>query len=157
MPLLRARHPGARLHLYGSDPRGALAGVAADDVEVHGWVEDIEPLLARASVIAAPVRIGGGQRMKVLQAMAMGKAVVTTPRGVDGVVGIDGPEPPIAVGRSAEELADLIAALLRDDERRRALGACARASAAAHHDIVAYGRRIEAAYAALQEHAGAHR
>jgi len=148
MPLLRARHPGARLHLYGIDPRGALAGIAREDVEVHGWLRDIEPAIARAAVILAPVRVGGGQRMKVLQAMAMGKAVVTTPRGADGVV-LDGGDAPVAIGDTAEEIAERTAELLRDPGGRRALGARARAVAQAHHDLRAYGARLDAAYAAL--------
>ena len=148
MPLLRARHPGARLQLYGIDPRGALAGIAREDVEVHGWVRDIAPAMARAAVILAPVRVGGGQRMKVLQAMAMGKAVVTTPRGADGIV-MDGREPPVVIGDTAEEIAERTAELLRDPMRRRALGARARAVAQAHHDLRAYGERLDASYAAL--------
>jgi len=148
MPLLRARHPGARLQLYGIDPRGALAGIAREDVEVHGWVRDIAPAMARAAVILAPVRVGGGQRMKVLQAMAMGKAVVTTPRGADGIV-MDGREPPVVIGDTAEEIAERTAELLRDPMRRRALGARARAVAQVHHDLRAYGERLDASYAAL--------
>ena len=148
MPLLRTRFPGVRLHLYGIDPRGALAGIAREDVVVHGWLRDIEPAIARAAVILAPVRVGGGQRMKVLQAMAMGKAVVTTPRGADGIV-VDGAEPPVVLGDTAEEIADRTAELLRDRSHRRALGARARAAAEAHHDLRAYGGRLDAAYELL--------
>jgi glycosyltransferase involved in cell wall biosynthesis len=148
MPLLRTRSAGARLHLYGGDPRGALAALARDDVHVHGWVPAIEAELARAAVIAAPVRVGGGQRMKVLQAMAMAKAIVTTPRGADGVL-FDGTEPPLAIADTAKGIADRIAELLASPERRRALGARARATAEAHHDAEAYAARLEAAYAAL--------
>jgi glycosyltransferase involved in cell wall biosynthesis len=148
MPLLRTKCPGVRLHLYGIDPRGALAGVAREDVVVHGWLRDIEPAIARAAVILAPVRVGGGQRMKVLQAMAMAKAVVTTPRGADGIV-FDGDDPPVAIGDTAVEIAEHTAQLLRDPARRRALGARARAVADAHHDLRAYGARLDAAYASL--------
>jgi glycosyltransferase involved in cell wall biosynthesis len=147
MPLVHARSPGARLHLYGGDPRGALAGLARDDVLVHGWVPAIEPALARAAVIAAPVRVGGGQRMKVLQAMAMAKAIVTTPRGADGVL-FDG-EPPLAIADGAEAIAERIVDLLAAPARRRALGARARATAEAHHDAAAYAARLESAYAAM--------
>jgi glycosyltransferase involved in cell wall biosynthesis len=113
MPHVRARHAGARLELYGTDPRGVLADLPRDDVRVHGWVPAIEPALARAAVIAAPVRVGGGQRMKVLQAMAMAKAIVTTPRGADGIV-CDEAAPPLAVADSAESRAARNVALLGD-------------------------------------------
>jgi len=148
MPRLRARQSGARLELYGADPRGALADLPRDDVRVHGWVAAIEPAIARAAVIAAPVRVGGGQRMKVLQAMAMAKAIVTTPRGADGIVCDDG-APPLAIGESADAIADRIAELLADPARRRALGARARETAEAHHDARAYGARLEAAYSQM--------
>jgi glycosyltransferase involved in cell wall biosynthesis len=149
MPLLRARAAGAWLHLYGDDPRGTLAELGCDDVQVHGWVPDIEAALARAAVIAAPVRVGGGQRMKVLQAMAMAKAIVTTPRGADGVV-LDGVEPPLAIADTAEGIAERIAELLAAPARRRALGARARATAEAHHDAAAYAARLDAAYEAMR-------
>ena len=148
MPHVRALLPGVRLRLYGTDPRGAIADLERDDVRVHGWVPAIEPALARAAVIAAPVRVGGGQRMKVLQAMAMAKAIVTTPRGADGIVCDDG-APPLAIADSAESVAARIVELLADPVRRRALGASARATAEAHHSAAAYGARLEAAYAAL--------
>jgi glycosyltransferase involved in cell wall biosynthesis len=86
--------------------------------------------------------------MKVLQAMAMGKAIVTTPRGADGIVCDDG-APPLAIAESAESVAARIVELLADPAQRRALGARARATAEAHHDAEAYGARLEAAYAEL--------
>jgi glycosyltransferase involved in cell wall biosynthesis len=148
MPRLRARMSGARLDLYGGDPRGEIADLARDDVRLHGWVPAIEPAIARAAVIAAPVRVGGGQRMKVLQAMAMAKAIVTTPRGAEGFVVDDG-TPPMAIADSTDAVAARIAELLADPARRHALGARARAVAEAHHDASAYGARLEAAYAAM--------
>jgi glycosyltransferase involved in cell wall biosynthesis len=148
MPRLRARLSGVQLHVYGADPRGALADLARDDVRVHGWVAAIEPAIARAAVIAAPVRVGGGQRMKVLQAMAMAKAIVTTPRGADGIVCDDG-APPLAIGESADSIAERIAELLADPARRHALGERARETAEAHHDARAYGARLEAAYSRM--------
>jgi polysaccharide biosynthesis protein PslH len=148
MPRLRARVPGVQLHVYGTDPRGALADLARDDVHVRGWVPAIEPAIARAAVIAAPIRVGGGQRMKVLQAMAMAKAIVTTPRGAEGIEHDDG-EAPLAVADSADGIAARIAELLADPARRRALGARARAVAESHHSARAYGERLESAYAAM--------
>ena len=148
MPQVRARYAGARLELYGGDPRGALADLQRDDVRVHGGVPAIEPAIARAAVIAAPVRVGGGQRMKVLQAMAMAKAIVTTPRGADGIVCVED-VPPLAIAESAESLAERVVELLADPVRRRALGVRARATAEAHHDAAAYGARLDAAYAEM--------
>jgi polysaccharide biosynthesis protein PslH len=149
MPRLRTLYPGVRLRLVGSDPRGSLSGMAAADVEVMGWVPSVRAELARAAVVVAPLRIGGGQRMKVLEAMATGKAVVTTARGADGLLPRDGEPLPLAFGETADEIATQTAALLRDAARRRALGERARELVIAQHGVEAYGARTEAAYAEL--------
>ena len=81
MPLLREQCPGIRLWLIGIYPPPEVKALACNDIEVTGPVPEIEPYFARAALVVAPVRIGGGMRMKVLQAMALGKAIVTTSRG----------------------------------------------------------------------------
>jgi glycosyltransferase involved in cell wall biosynthesis len=87
--------------------------------------------------------------MKVLEAMAAGKAVVTTARGATGLLP-RGDEPlPLIVAESADEIAAQTAALLKDAPRRRALGARARELVAAQHGIEAYAARTESAYAEL--------
>jgi polysaccharide biosynthesis protein PslH len=149
MPRLRTLRPGVRLRLVGSDPRGALAGLAAPDVAVTGWVPSLQPELARAAVVVAPLRVGGGQRMKVLEALAAGKAVVTTPRGAGGLLVSDGEAAPLVLADSADAIAAATAELLGDSARRRALGARARALIVARHGIDAYGARTDEAYAAL--------
>ncbi|HEX7981544.1 MAG TPA: glycosyltransferase family 4 protein [Gemmatimonadaceae bacterium] len=149
MTRLRTLHPGVRLRLVGNDPRGSLRDLAASDVEVVGWVPSMHAELARAAVVVAPLRTGGGQRMKVLEAMASGKAVVTTARGATGLLRREGAPLPIAVAETAEEIATQTAALLRDTARRRALGASARELVAAQHGIEAYAARTEEAYTEL--------
>ena len=149
MPRLRTLHPGVRLRLAGSDPRGALRGLAAEDVEIVGWVPSLATELARAAVVVAPLRVGGGQRMKVFEALAAGKAVVTTPRGTEGLLVPDGAPAPLAIAESADAFAAETAALLRDRGQRRALGARARELMIARHGHDAYGERIDDTYAAL--------
>lgn len=149
MPRLRTLCPGVRLRLVGSDPRGALANLAAPDVDVVGWVPSLQPELARASVVLAPLRVGGGQRMKVLEALAAGKAVVTTARGAEGLLVSGGEHAPLSLAESADEIAAATAALLRNRALRRSLGASARELIIARHGIDAYGARTESAYAAI--------
>lgn len=149
MPLLRKRYCGVRLTLVGIYPPQAVRALAGNDIVVTGPVATIEPFLERAAVVVAPVRIGGGMRMKVLQAMALGKAVVTTPRGADGLTIADR-LPPLAVADSAEEIADAVVELLNSDERRRAIGLQARAFVAENFSASAYAQRIEAIWADLQ-------
>jgi glycosyltransferase involved in cell wall biosynthesis len=148
MPRVRARRPGARLLLVGSYPPREVRQLADDDTIVTGRVPEIEPYLERASVVAAPVRFGGGMRTKVLQGMALGKPVVTTPLGAEGLA-FEGRRPPLARAADADEAAEATARLLASTADRRALGAAARAFVDEHFSERAYGRRLEAVYAEL--------
>lgn len=148
MPALRKFYPGVRLTLVGIYPPRSVRALACDDILVTGAVPEIEPYFARAAVVVAPLRIGGGMRMKVLHALALGKAVVATSRGADGLT-IDEFAPPLVVADSTAGLADAIIALLNSDERRRAIGRQARAFVAEHFSASAYAQRIEAIYAEL--------
>jgi glycosyltransferase involved in cell wall biosynthesis len=91
MPILRKIGANAFLEIVGNDPPAAVRALASSDIKVTGRVPDIMPYLERAAVVLAPVRLGGGMRVKVLQAMAMGKAVVTTPLGAEGLATVAGP------------------------------------------------------------------
>jgi glycosyltransferase involved in cell wall biosynthesis len=148
MPRLRARRPGARLLLVGSYPPREVQQLAGDATIVTGLVPEIEPYLERAAVVIAPVRVGGGMRTKVLQGMALGKPVVTTPLGAEGLA-IEGRQPPLVRAADADEAAAATARLLESTADRRALGAAARAFVDQHFSERAYGRRLEAVYAEL--------
>lgn len=118
MPKLRELRRDVRLTVVGIHPPREVMALAGADIEVTGTVPDVEPYLARTSVVLAPIRIGGGMRMKVLHALAMGKAVVTTSRGADGLE-IGGERPPLAVAEDADGLALKTASLLDDDAARQ--------------------------------------
>jgi glycosyltransferase involved in cell wall biosynthesis len=145
LPAVRERHPGARLRIVGSGPPPEVRELAGPAVEVVADAPSVLPHTEEAAVVMAPVRTGGGMRMKVLQAMAAGKAVVTTPRGTEGYTGF-GEEPPLAVGEDAAEIAAATAALLGDDERRRRLGERARRFARRHHSPEAWAERQTAVF-----------
>jgi len=119
--------------------------LAGPRVEVVPDAPSIEPHLEQAAVVLAPVRTGGGMRMKVLQAMASGKAVVTTSRGTEGYTGF-GAEPPLVVADDAAGLAEESASLLADSPRRRGLGERAREFALRHHSPQAWAERLEGVY-----------
>jgi glycosyltransferase involved in cell wall biosynthesis len=148
MPLLRACCPGVRLTLVGGDAPPVVCALAQDDVLVTGYVPAVEPYLARAQVVVAPVRLGGGMRMKVLQAMAAGKAVVTTPLGAAGL-GVPGQPLPLAIADDAASFTAAVAQLLASNTDRQALGTAAREFVAQHHSAPAYARRLEAVYRQL--------
>lgn len=146
MPEVRASQPKARLRIVGTSPPPEVRALACPEVEVVADAASVEPHLEAASLALAPVRSGGGMRMKVLEAMAKGRPVVTTSRGAEGYTAID-PDPPLVIAEGAEGMAAATAALLADPERRRALGARARAFAVEHHSPSAWARRLEAVYA----------
>ncbi|HET9591881.1 MAG TPA: glycosyltransferase [Solirubrobacterales bacterium] len=145
LPAVMARHPGARLRIVGSGPTPEVRALAGPNVEVVADAPSVLPHLEEAAVVMAPVRTGGGMRMKVLQAMAAGKAVVTTPRGTEGYTGF-GEEPPLAVGESEAGIAAATAALLADDGERRRLGERARDFAERHHSPEAWAERQTAVF-----------
>ncbi|HEX6702437.1 MAG TPA: glycosyltransferase [Gaiellaceae bacterium] len=128
LPLVRARRGDARLFLVGDRPPRDLEG--SDDVSVTGVVPDLAPYFAQAAVVVAPLRIGRGMRVKVLEALAAGKAVVASPLAVAGLQVTDGEH--LVLADTDEEFADQIARLLDDPALRRRLGAAARAWAHAN-------------------------
>ena len=84
-PPVRDRVPDARLTIVGASPTPEVRALAGEAVSVTGPVDDVVPYLDRAAVVAAPIRLGGGMRVKVLEALAAGKAVVATPLAVEGL------------------------------------------------------------------------
>ena len=144
IPALRARRPEARLRIVGSAPPPEVLGLAGPAVEVIGDAPSLDPHLAAASVVVAPVRTGGGMRMKVLEALALGKAVATTSRGAEGFTEFG--VPPLRIADDADGLAAAIATLLGDEAGRRELGGEAQAFAARHYSPPAWGERLLAIY-----------
>ncbi len=150
MPAVRERHPSALLRIVGRTPPREVLELAGPGVEVVADAPSMEPFLETAAVIVAPVRSGGGMRMKVLEAIARGKAVVTTGLGAEGFNCFE-EEPPLAVADDTEGVAAAVAALLGDDAGRRQLGERARGFALRHHSPEAWAGRLERVY----EEAGA--
>jgi glycosyltransferase involved in cell wall biosynthesis len=144
LPPLRSLSPGVRIRIVGGGETNRIGSLAGPDVEVVGEVPAIGPELTAASVVLAPVRTGGGMRMKVLAALAHGKAVVTTKRGAAGLALGEGP--PLVLAEDPTSIAESTARLLNDDRERHALGARARAYVTEHYSAEAYGRRLETVY-----------
>jgi glycosyltransferase involved in cell wall biosynthesis len=145
MPAIAARHPQARLRIVGVAPPREIMALAGGKVEVIADAPSVRPHMEAASVILAPVRGGGGMRMKVLQAMAAGKAVVTTRLGAEGFTALD-PSPPLVLAEGGEELAAAVVELLDDERRREELGRQARAFAERHHSPASWAARLETVY-----------
>ena len=140
-PRLRERRPGIRLDLVGRTPAGEVLALAGASVAVHADVPDVRPYLQRAAVAVAPIRSGGGTRLKILEAAACGRAVVTTTAGVEGLDLRGGRD--LVVADDAAAFAEAVAALCADSERRAELGRAAR-RAALRYDWGRIGRRWRA-------------
>jgi glycosyltransferase involved in cell wall biosynthesis len=117
-------------------------------VELEGFVADVRPAYARAAVVIAPLVASAGTNIKILEAMAMGKAIVSTPAGVNGLDLASGKD--VVVTAGAAEIAGAILQLLGDPTRRRELET--RARQAAEHDFGwdAIARRQERLYRELE-------
>ncbi len=125
LPRIVRRRPDARFAIVGKSPHRRVLRLARDPhVVVTGPVDDIRPYIAGAAVYVAPLRMGSGTRLKVLEAMAMGKAIVTTTVGCEGIGIRSGGE--ALVADLAQAFAEGVVDLLADEERRRGLGERAR-------------------------------
>jgi len=141
MPAVRARDPGARLRIVGSAPPAEILELAGAGVEIFADAPRVEPHIEAAAVVVAPVRTGGGMRMKVLEALASGKAVVTTSRGCEGFDCFEEP-PPLAVADDAAGFAAAVASLLEDPARRGELRVRARDFAERHYSPATWAARL---------------
>jgi polysaccharide biosynthesis protein PslH len=141
-PRVQARCPGLLLHIVGDQPTPQIQQLANPNVIVTGRVPDVTPYLDRAALAVVPLRLGGGMRVKVLEALAAGKAVVASPRAVEGLDVMDGKH--ILLAESDQQFTDAIVQLLTEPERRTALAAHARSWACANfgweRPIAAYER-----------------
>jgi glycosyltransferase involved in cell wall biosynthesis len=124
LPRIAAREPEVRLYLVGDRVPAAVRRVAAPNVIVTGLVDDVTPYLGRAAVVAVPVRTGGGLRVKVVEALAAGKAIVASRLAVEGLDVAHGEE--VLLAEADDEFADAVLALLRDPQRRVAIASKAR-------------------------------
>lgn len=124
-PGIRSVRPDVRLYLVGTAPPDRLLALSGPDVVVTGHVPDVEPYMDRAAVVVAPLASGGGMRVKVVEALAAGKAVVASPLAIEGLAD-GGAPPPLVSARSDEELGREILALLEEPERRIELAERAR-------------------------------
>ncbi len=133
LPLVRRQVPAARLTIVGRQPSAAVRRLStAMGVRVTGEVPDIRPWLAGAQVCVVPLRMGSGTRLKLMEAMAMERPVVSTPLGAEGVPA--GEESGVLLAASAEAFAAAVVSLLRDAPLRLSLGRAARVMACARFD-----------------------
>jgi glycosyltransferase involved in cell wall biosynthesis len=127
---VQKRIPQAKLFLVGENPPVDLRQTSNENIIVTGRVPEITPYFDRAALLVAPLHLGGGMRIKVLESLAAGKAVVTTPLAAEGLDVLDGEQ--LVIAETDREFIDRIVYLLEHPEERRALANRARAWAREH-------------------------
>ena len=116
-------------------------------IELTGYVDDVRPLMSAAACHIVPLRVGGGTRLKILNSWAMGKPVVSTSIGCEGLAAVDGEN--ILIRDEPRAFADAMRHLLRDRDLRRRLGDAGRATAERRYSWDAIGRSMRETYLTL--------
>jgi len=129
LPLIRAEEPHVETWVVGRNPPAALRRLLKNDPKVHltGRVEDVRPFMNQSSIYILPMRTGSGTRLKIFEAMASGKAIVSTPVGAEGLPVSDGEN--ILLANDATRFATAVIRLIRDVALRRQLETNARSLA----------------------------
>lgn len=133
LPQIERQLPEIRFWVVGRDPGPRLAALARDPrITLTGAVEDVRPYLARATVVIVPMRLGSGTRIKIMEALAMGKAVVSTRAGAEGLRVVAGRH--LLVADEPTAFAAEVVRLARDPAERQRLGREGRALVEAEYD-----------------------
>jgi sugar transferase (PEP-CTERM/EpsH1 system associated) len=145
MPIIRAEEPAVTLTIVGRAPTPAVKklGDECPGVVVTGRVDDVRPYMTDAAVYVVPLRIGGGTRLKIFEAMAMGKAVVSTTVGAEGLPVTNGEH--VLLADDPHTFARAVVRLMRDVDRRRQIESAARALVVDRYDWSAVGGELESA------------
>ena len=144
LPLIRRKIPDVTVTVVGRNPSERLRK-ASDlaGMQITGTVDDVRPFIDEGAVYIVPLRIGGGTRLKIFEALSMGKAVVSTTVGAEGLPLVDGEH---FVGADGpEDFSRAVISLLGDPDRRKSLGNAGRDLVRAHYSWENVAREFEAA------------
>ncbi|MGH9348985.1 MAG: glycosyltransferase family 4 protein [Vicinamibacterales bacterium] len=147
-PAVRSAVPAARFQVVGRNPGAAVRRLASDSVEIVGTVPSVVEYLHRAAVVVVPLRVGGGTRLKIYEAMGAAKAVVSTTIGAEGLDTTDGRD--IVLADTPGRFADAVVRILSDASERRRLEEEAHTTAS-RYDWAAVATQLEAILARAVE------
>jgi len=148
-PRIAKAHPDARCKIIGGRPPPSLLALAGPDIELTGFVPDLRPHLAAAAAVVVPLRLGGGTRLKIVEAMAMGKAIVSTSLGAEGIEAVPGRD--IIIEDQPAAFADAVNRLLAEPDRAARIGAAARQAAVEKYAWSAAALALEGFYREILE------
>ena len=150
LPLIRARQPSVRTSWVGRAPLAVREAYRSQHgIELTGYVSDVRPHVQSAACYVVPLRVGGGTRLKILDAWAMGKTVVSTSIGCEGLDARDGVN--ILIRDHPADFADAVLTVLQDASLRARLGAQARHTVETIYDWDVMGAAMLRDYHALVE------
>jgi glycosyltransferase involved in cell wall biosynthesis len=148
LPRIRTQEPETTLSIIGRAPTPAVTRLADEHgIEVTGRVDDVRPHVAAGSVYVVPLRIGGGTRLKIFEAMSMGKAVVSTTIGAEGLPVTSGRD--VLIADDPARFAQAVVHLIRDGDTRHRIEQEARRLVLERYDWAAVAQDFEAALAGL--------
>jgi len=148
-PRIEQSHPRARLKIVGQHPTPQILSFQGPRIEVTGKVDDLRPHLSSAAVTVVPLRIGGGTRFKILEAMAMARPVVSTSIGAEGIDARQGQD--LLLADTPESFAQAVGRVLDDPRLGAELGRRGRALVEASYSWNAVGGRLEEFFLELLE------
>ncbi len=146
-PLVQQRCPDARLTLVGRASPASVRRLSRPGVVLTGEVPDVRPYLERAAVVTVPIRMGGGTRLKVVEGLAMGKALVSTAVGCEGIAVRDNEQ--LLIRDGAQAFASGILTLFEDPGLATALGRAGRGVIEREYSWDLAGERLESLYRQL--------
>jgi glycosyltransferase involved in cell wall biosynthesis len=148
-PRIAGAHPQARCKIIGGHAPRSLLALAGPQIEFTGFVSDLRPHLAAAAAVVVPLRLGGGTRLKIVEAMAMGKAVVSTTLGAEGIEAV--PDRDLLIEDHPVAFADAVSRLLAEPDLAVRIGQAARQLAVKRYGWKGAARALEDFYRTILE------
>jgi len=143
LPLIRKQRPNTALWVVGRNAGKKIKALPESDPGIHvtGRVADIRPYIARGSVYVVPLLVGSGTRLKIFEAMAMGKTVVSTTIGAEGLPVTNGSD--IILADAPQHFANAVCRILSSPEERKRIGCAARKLVESEYSWAAVAKHLE--------------
>lgn len=143
-PQIKEAIPETRLWIIGINPHREIWDLASDDTYVTGSVDDVRPYYERSTICIVPLRAGGGTRLKILEAMALGRPVISTSIGCEGLDVVDGKH--LLIADTPKQFVEKTLLLLRDTNLRQRISEAARKLVVARYDWDVIAQRLNQIY-----------
>jgi glycosyltransferase involved in cell wall biosynthesis len=143
---LKNQFPDLQIDIVGANPPAAIKSLEATHpgFHVHGFVDDVRPYIGEAAIYICPIRDGGGTKLKILDAMAMAKALIAHPIACEGIAVT--PHKDVLFAETPAQYVEHVGQLLKDSEKRAILGANARQLIESSYSYTSIGKQLSQTY-----------